>query len=494
MNITELNQFQDIILKRTGLYIREQDSKLMQDSLRDRMKALNINSTNDYFMLLQDTGTESKLEWKNLSRLLTTGESFFFRDKGQFTLFKNLILPELITRHEFDRTIKIWSAGCSTGEEPYSIAILLYELLSDPWDITIIGTDINEDAIISAKSGYFNQWSFRSVRPEIIDTYFTQTKGRYKINNNIQKMVTFQVGNLIGDNFPDLTSGLCFIDLIVCRNVFIYFGQEAIATVIKKFSDTLNDRGYLITGHAELHTQKLGSLRARVLPESIIYQKNAEVIDERTVSPVIPLLLPSLRTQPAVVKKDKGIESLSKGFFKSLLPSKQTSDVKAINSLLESARIHIEQGSYLVAVDIALRIINKDNSNFNACFLAAQAYANIGYFDKSAIYCKKAIEIDILAIEPYYLLAHVAEELGDNAEVKELLKKIIYLDPSFIPAYLELGALYEREEDTQRALKMRQVSIELLSEVAPDTIIAPYNEWTAGQLLIHTKNTIEASI
>jgi chemotaxis protein methyltransferase CheR len=486
-----LSQFQDIILKRTGLFIREQDSRLLDDSLHDRMKALNIESFNQYFLLLSDTGTESKLEWKNLSRLLTTGESFFFRDKGQFTLLKNMILPELITRHEIDRTIKIWSAGCSTGEEPYSLAILLSELLPyiDSWNITIIGTDINEDAIAAAKSGYYNQWSFRSVRPEIIDTYFKQSKGRYKINTNIQKMVTFQSSNLIGDDFPDLTSGLCFIDLIICRNVFIYFGQDAIATVIKKFSNTLNDRGYLITGHAELHTQKLGSLVAKVLPESIIYQKNAEVVDDRTTSPVIPILIPSLRTQkPApAIKKEKS-------FLKSLMPVKQTPASITIDNLLKNAATQIEQGSYLAAVDIIQKIIQKDSRNFDAIFLLAQAYANIGYLDKATIYCKKAIEIDILAIEPYYLLAHVAEELGDSEEVKTLLKKIIYLDSAFIPAYLELGALYEREDDTLRSLKMRQVSIELLSELPPNTIVVPYNEWTAGQLLAHTKKTIEATI
>jgi chemotaxis protein methyltransferase CheR len=483
-----ITQFQDIILKRTGLYIREQDSRLLRDSLNDRMKALNLISTNEYLQLLTDTSTESKLEWKNLTRLLTTGESFFFRDKGQFTLLKNLILPELLTRHELDRTLKIWSAGCSTGEEPYSLAILLHELLPyiDSWNITIFGTDINEDAISAAKAGYYNQWSFRSVRPEIIETYFTQSKGRYKINSKIQKMVTFQGSNLIGDDFPDLTSGLCYIDLIICRNVFIYFGQEAIGTVIKKFANTLNDRGYLVTGHAELHTQKLGSLRARVLPESIIYQKNAEYIDDRTVSPVIPILLPTLRTQvpPPPVKKS---------FFKPF-KSDKPAPVSSVDSQLQSARKHIEQGAYIAAVDIVQKIILKDSRNFNACFLLAQAYANIGYLDKAAIYCKKAIEIDILAIEPYYLLAHVAEELGDADEVKELLKKIIYLDSSFIPAYLELGALYEREDDSVRALKMRQVSIELLSELPPNTVVAPYNEWTAGELLAHTKKTIEVSI
>ena len=120
----------------------------------------------------------------------------------------------------------------------------------------------------------------------------------------------------------------------------------------------------------------------------------------------------------------------------------------------------------------------------------ALAYANIGEYEKAACSCKEAIEIDATAVNPYFLLAHIAEEQGDEEKAKNLLKKAIYLEPAFIAAYLELGALYEREHDTVRARKMRTTAVELLSALPPEKAIEPYKEVTAGELLQYIKKML----
>lgn len=378
---------------------------------------------------------------------LTTGETYFFRDKGQFTLLKNWLLPELIKYRKAERTLHIWSAGCSTGEEAYSIAILLDELAQEleGWNILILGTDINEVAIEKARRGSYGEWSFRQVGDEIRERYFRKKRNEWILDERIRGMVRLEVMDLITDRYPDYGRNLYDMDLILCRNVFIYFKPEVVSKVVEKMAATLMDGGYLMTGHAEIRARELPSLKAKVFPESVIYQKNSNFVGAYGNTP----LRTEFRIQKPEVRTPKPTLLL--------IPSPPAEEGKNERSELKEAR----------------------------------AYADMGRHDEAVKRCKEAIKTDPFSPGPYYLLAQIARESGNREEEMEMLKKVIYLSPSDVAAYLELGIIYENEGDGARALKMRTTALGLLNAMSKDAHIEPYMDFTAGELKEHLEKMVK---
>ncbi|MBE7383483.1 MAG: protein-glutamate O-methyltransferase CheR [Leptolyngbya sp. SIO1E4] len=264
-----------LIANRTGLKIRESDEEIFQEIILKRTRLIGVSFPESYYYLLESDTDKSQQEWKKLILEITNNESFFFRDKGQFKLLKDDIIPRLIRRKAETKMLRICSAGCSTGEEPYSVAILLKQLVPDlaQWDLQILGIDINSSAINKAKAGIYRPWSFRGVDKGIKQRFFREINGKYHIDPNIRKMVRFQTVNLLNDSFSDPNINIQNIDLILCRNVFIYFNEAAIKVVLNKFHDALLPLGYLLVGHAELYSQNPRQFQIKVFEESIAYQR-----------------------------------------------------------------------------------------------------------------------------------------------------------------------------------------------------------------------------
>lgn len=437
-----LERFRELISMRTGLCIRSQDSEAFRKNILSRTNFLKLSGPEEYLRLLSRDTANAGREWKELAILLTTGESYFFRDKGQFAVIRDWILPELINSRKSKRSIRIWSAGCSTGEETYSLAILMYELLPQlkSWDILILGTDINEESIGKARQGIYSQWSFRMTDPDFRRRYFKRRYDAWELDEKIRKMVKFRPGNLLEDRFPDTASDIYDMDLVLCRNVFIYFDSATVAVVLEKFTETLNDRGYLMTAHGELYGQSLGRLQVKMFPESVVYRKTSS---------------------------EQGVEGLE--------------IQKTEKRRTEVEKLRVAEIPKLPTPDFQL----------NNYIKTAQRCADSGEYGKAADLCRKALDIDNTAVKPYFLLAHIAELQGDSGNARDLLKKAIYLDPAFVAAYLEIGALYERGHDSERAKKMRITAIELLRVLPPDTVIEPYKGITAGELLEYVKKAID---
>lgn len=270
--------FNRLIAKHTGLEIRERDQASLSQKILSKMKDNKLHSPEKYYHLLNSNTLDSVQAWQDLVIDITNLESYFFRDKEKFNLLRNQILPELIQRKRYNKNIRICSAGCSTGEELYSLAILFKELLPDieDWKLMILGVDINQSALEKAKIGIYRPWSFRNVDEETKRRYFQMVDNQYHIEPQIKKMVNFQTLNLVKDPFPQPHCELRDMDLILCRNVFIYFEQSAINKVLNKFNHALQPLGYLITGHAELHGQDLSQFQTKVFPESLVYQRYAD--------------------------------------------------------------------------------------------------------------------------------------------------------------------------------------------------------------------------
>jgi chemotaxis protein methyltransferase CheR len=478
-------KFTDLISERTGLQIRDSDQEGFGYKIESRMRDLRINSPEEYYHLLNYSSYEGQQEWSQIALLITNIESYFFRDQGQFKLLREKIFPELIERKKLTKNLRVWSAGCSTGEEPYSLAILLREMLPDigNWHLTILATDINQNAIKKAQRGVYNSWSFRLVDPKIQTKYFTEVNSEYQISREIRQMLHFQYLNLVQDNFPDPALEVKEIDLIICRNVFIYFNNESIALVLNKFYNTLNPLGFLLTGHAELYGQNLQKFNTQVFSESLIYQRpeTNRILRPETEPKSLPIYLnnpPVIHPyQPSIAKP---VVTTTKPIPK---PVSQPIAKPITEDLLETAESLFNQKAYQAAIEKVKEFLKDSPGNFKSYYLIAKIHANMGQYDQAIDYCKQALSVQSFSTKAYYLLAQIFEEQGNLEETKRILKKIIYLDSSSLKAYFDLGLIYKHEGDLPRAKKMYQTLLTFLRKMSEDTVIPDWKNITVRELI-----------
>ncbi len=246
----EFQKFAKIIHEESGIFLKDTKITLLSNRLRKRLLALNIAEFSDYYRYIEKLAPREKtIEYEKMLDVVSTNETYFFRIESHFDALTRRCLPE-IARIKRDKKLRIWSAACSSGEEPYSIAISVKEnsYLFPGWDIEILATDIAPSVLDFARVGEYSGRRIEKVPPEIFKRYFNKKKDDppvYTIKDFIKKMVSFQYHNFFKDQFPK------DIDIIFCRNVMIYFDKKHQIDLIKKFYQSILDHGYLFIGHSE---------------------------------------------------------------------------------------------------------------------------------------------------------------------------------------------------------------------------------------------------
>lgn len=481
----DIKRFEKLIEAKTGIALRDGDSDKLGGALKSCMKSSGLSDAGTFYKALTSRSSESCMEWKRLASLLTTGESYFFRDRGQFALLKNFILPEIISRHRDDRSIRIWSAGCAAGQEPYSIAILLDELLPDraDWDILILGTDIDDEALRKARNGYYTDWSFRGRAHVSKGAFFQSHKKGWRVKSGIREMVTFSNHNILTGSFPDYSCGIYRFDLILCRNVFIYFRAEAVSRALSSLISVLTENGYLMAGHAELLYHDLKGLRKEIFPESVIYRKGAGRDHLKPVSEEV------LKREGALQERfgDKEKRVRKSVYRESVTTGKGRTEPRSKEEMLDRAERLYGEGSYADVIEMLEPFVRGRSDSVAAFNLLSRSYANRGMYEEALKRCVSALSIAPYSVETYLLMAQIAELNGDNEKAIEMMQKTIYLDPLFITGYLELAILYEGEEKYERAEKMRETALKLLAELPPGDRMEYYGSITVGEIMLHLK-------
>ena len=261
----------DLIRDYCGIYFNDSSLPLLQRRLAGRLQVHNMQSFRDYYrFLLYNKNREEELSI--IMDILTVNETYFFREKNQLDAFSKEILHELKEKNGKTRRIRIFSAGCSTGEEPYTIAILILESkLFDNWDIEIFGGDINRRVLQTARSGIYRENSFRATTTYYIHKYFKkQDEGVYRINDDVRRLVNFGYINLLN---TEKLKFLGHMDVIFCRNVLIYFDMPSRKKVIDGFYQILKEQGYLLLGHAESLINISTAFELKHLRHDLVYQK-----------------------------------------------------------------------------------------------------------------------------------------------------------------------------------------------------------------------------
>lgn len=262
----------DFIHGYCGIFFDDGSKFLLERRLGRRLEQHRLKSFEEYYHFLRyDRKREEELTI--LIDNLTTNETYFFRESPQLRAFSEEILPELRETLAARKTLRIWSAGCSTGEEPYTIAMLLIESGTwwRDWQVEILGSDINQRVLHTARRGVYKKSAHRVTSPDMLKKYFVEEeKGDYRINDAVRELVSFSYLNLLD---PFKTSLIYNMDVIFCRNVIIYFDREAKKKVIGSFHDKLREGGYLLLGHSESLINISNAFVLRTLKNDMVYQK-----------------------------------------------------------------------------------------------------------------------------------------------------------------------------------------------------------------------------
>ena len=255
LSAESFHKLRDFIYERSGLFFSDMKKSFLESRLRDRLAAKNLSSFDAYTDLL--TSPSGSMELRSLYDAVTIGETSFFRCPPQFEAFGKRVLPEVLGRlkEEGTRRLRIWSAGCSNGEEPYSLAMVTQETLGDSvreWTINIAATDISEEALAVARKNVYPEYALRSAPPLYRDKYFKKTDNDFSVNDPVKRMIMLKPLNLAEKIKVNMMKG---VDIIFCRNVLLYFKDDFRKVLVQQLYDVLRPGGYLFIGHTEsLHS------------------------------------------------------------------------------------------------------------------------------------------------------------------------------------------------------------------------------------------------
>ncbi len=273
LKVEEFIKLRNFIYDKAGIFYETKKIYFVKKRLAKRMELNRLNLFEDYFSFLKFRDSLGG-ELQELLNLLTVNETYFYREENQLAAFSDFCLKAVLDskRKNGSKMLKIWSAGCSTGEEPYSLAIMLKEKMIDfaQWNIEIIASDIDTKVLSSAEEGIYDERSVRNI-PEIIrNRYFSQSDGTYRVSNDLKRLVKFKHLNLFDGSKMRLIRN---IDFIFCRNVLIYFDDASKKAVVANFYDSLNPGGYIFLGHSESVTRIHTGFRVKRMGGLIVHQK-----------------------------------------------------------------------------------------------------------------------------------------------------------------------------------------------------------------------------
>lgn len=485
---------EDYWLKRLGILVAEKMGlHFSEHRLNDLWQAVQalacVKGQQDTDLFIQSLISSSLTEQqvKTLSTHLTVGETYFFREMKSLEAFRDHVLTEL-TKHRSgrERRLRIWSAGCSSGEEPYTIAMLIDQMIpeSKKWDIRIYGTDINQQALAKARRGVYTKWSFRGTPDTLRDRYFEPTgQESYAVKARFKDMVSFSYLNLAMDNYPSLLNTQ-EMDAIFCRNVMMYFTPQMIQRVIPRMHSYLVEGGWLIVAPSETSTLLSSEFSAVPFEGATLYKKATP--EPRPPVGKLPFL-PPLSMWPEILQVSPiASPSVYPTVFSEASPTPGDENNRR---LYEDALASYQSGLYDEAI-VALQMICPENgygqhqgeTEGKVSALMARILANQGNLEQAVMWCEKATTKDKINFDYWYLLAMILMEQGQAMAAVQALKRSLYLKPDFIAAYYLLGTLAVRENRPKDANRHFQQALSLLSDVPKETAIKELDGITTGRL------------
>lgn len=394
------------LIASTGLAFYSDRDNELTELIGQRLSDLGLRDCSSYSNFLDSV--QGAAEMDVLIAKLTIGETSFFRDPEQFAAIREIVLPEIFERKQSSKQLRIWSAGCATGAEPYSLAILMARELADRiagWDISIRATDLNRDFLARAAEGTFRAWTLRSTSDEVKRECFSQDGQAWTIHPRYKRWISFERMNLIQTSLDDAGH----FDLILCRNVMIYFSPEMNRRLIGQFHQSLEDRGWLVVGSSEHNLENYKDFSSVNAAGAKLYQKTAEPVSE----PIAPrvVFVPKPRAEVPIV-------------------APREPDRADMEGLCQLA----DRGDWQTASEYGRRLLTEDRLN----------------------------------PEVHFYLALIFENLGMVDEPERSLRQALYLDRNFAMAHYHLGLALKRDGQMAGAARSFGNVLKVLRDIPDD--------------------------
>lgn len=468
------------VLDHTGLgYYSSKDDDLSARLAR-RMIARRAPGCGTYLRMMEDAA-----EMNLLVAELTIGETYFFRHAEQFEALREAVIPELLERNRGLRRLRIWSAGCANGAEPYSLALLLWEHFGAAlagWDVRIVGTDINETSLCRARAARFNQWAFREAPAGFAERYFERVGKDWVLRREFTPWVSFCRQNLAKDP-PPFGENCEPADLILCRNVMIYFSQQILVQTTARLWNALAPGGWLMVGHSEPNQEIFKAFRTVLIEGQTAYQKPGSAVGGR--APAKRCALPAQPFETAAAAGAAHV-AVAAAAASASGAAKEVQAATAARRLPFRARPPAPSPSGVPAAfagwasETAASVASRTSPGSDLADV--RRLADSGKWQEAAQRCSALLASCTLDAAAYFTYALILEYSGRAADVQAALEHAIYLDRGFALAHYHLGLCLYRSRSFRRARRYFQNVIDLLRGRGAAEPVAHGDGITAAEL------------
>ena len=449
--------------RRTGLVFGPARRVAVERGIRDAMDRAHVAGPDAYLSrLARDDGALDDLVAE-----ITVGETYFFREPAQFDLIRHQVIADLLRGRPRARALRMWSAGCATGEEPYTLAIVLRELGLEG-AAHIVASDLSRAALARARRAVYGAWSLRGVPDQVVRTCFERVGDRFILEPALRDAVEFRYLNLAEDTYPSLGAGIWGMDLILCRNVLIYFSAETIARVARRLIDSLSDDGWLLLGASDPALADLVPCDVIVTRAGLAYRRSTHRAIRPATSGVATSPLPGPPPPlPVAAPKEES---------PSVVPA-----APAPEGAADAVRWYGEH-CYDRAADLAGRLLQRDGGDPALWVVLVRALANRGTLEAAGRACAAALDRHRTSAELTYLHAVLLAEAGRHADAALAARRALYLDRGLVVAHLTLGGALVRLGDANGARRAFRNAELLLAAMAPADVVPASDGEPAGRL------------
>jgi chemotaxis protein methyltransferase CheR len=512
----DFDRYRAIVRQRAGIEIPDARRSELEKGVLAALKLTGAADAGALYELLAEKGPRGSVAFEAMVPAITINETHFFRNRPQMKALETEILPQLIEARRSTRRLRIWSAACSSGEEPYSLAILIDRLLPDrdKWDVLIHGTDIDPTALAKAHTGLYGNWSFREVPQDIKDEYFTRVdEQRFELAPKIRRMVRFSRLNLVDDPYPSAETLTDRMDLVVCRNVLIYFREEVIQRIVDRFHESLVDEGWLVVGHAEPSQEIFHRYQVSNFPGTIVYRRGgkaavlpASVVGHRPQATGHRAKATGHRPQAtghrarSTVNGQRstvnGQRATGNG-QRASEPARRSPTVRSLRPVggkhapgplptggpAEEAFALFESGRSGEAINRLEELAAASPRDYRAPYLLAKIFASKVRFPEAEKWIDIALANRELAPEAHYLRGLALQEQGRLEEALEAFRRSVFLDHTFALGHFASAGIFGRTGQPERARKSLTTVAELLAGKPADMPLPEGDGLTVGRLM-----------
>jgi chemotaxis protein methyltransferase CheR len=488
----QLAALSDLVGRWTGLHFPQERYAELERGLLRASKDFGHGSTTAFVNFCLTTPDLTADQVQTLAWHLTIGETYFLRGGQTFGVLEREVLPELLrARKNGERQLRLWSAGCAGGEEPYSLAITVSRLVPDlsDWNMTILATDINTRALQKAGEGVYSNWSFRDTPDWLRPQFFAKTaSGDWAIRSEIKRRVTFSYLNLAADPYPSLATNTNAMDIIFCRNVLMYFSADTMRRVVGRLHDALRGGGCLFVAPSEASHEFFPQFERVASQGEIYYRKNGAgaLHGQRGTLQTAPS---DVRVRPAAAAGGAAADGPATARAKRTPAWRPANPTPGPDKPASRFAPHAKPAWQEPA--------SKDRapaaSAAGPAALAASARraANEGRLSEALKDCEQAIGADKLSADYRYLQATILGELDREDDAVKALNSTLYLDPRFVLAHFLYGNIARRRSRATEAESHFRTTLSLLEELSPDDVLPESEGMTAGKLAEIVKSILQ---